>query len=76
MRVTVTLDADLARRLDEEQARTRQPRQAIVNEMIRLGFAVKSSAAPAPASLPPPLDLGRARVKNFDNITAILDGTE
>lgn len=53
MRTTLTLDADVARLLEEEAHRQRKPFKQVVNEAIRRGLA------PAPTGKPP----GRFRVR-------------
>jgi hypothetical protein len=47
MRTTLTLDPDVARMLDEEVHRVRQPLKQVVNDALRRGL---TSAAKAPRS--------------------------
>lgn len=42
MRTTLTLDDDLLQRVREEAARTRRPVRDVLNERLRLGFAVSA----------------------------------
>ncbi len=46
MRTTLTLDADVAEKLKEEEHRTRQTFKAIVNEALRAGLALRQKPAP------------------------------
>ncbi len=41
MRTTITLDADVAQKLQEEARKTGRPFKQVVNEFLRLGFTVK-----------------------------------
>ena len=43
MRTTLTLDADVARSLREEAARSGRPLKAVVNEALRAGLAARKS---------------------------------
>jgi hypothetical protein len=52
MRTTLTLDADVARLLEEEAHRQRKPFKQVVNEAIRRGLSARPSAR-----------LGRYRVR-------------
>ena len=56
-RTTLTLDADVAARLDEEVHRQRKPYRQVVNEAIRRGL----SGSARRAKLPP------FKVKTFDS---------
>jgi hypothetical protein len=46
MRTTLTLDADVARALEEEAHRQRKPFKQVVNEAIRRGLAPRGQGRP------------------------------
>jgi hypothetical protein len=77
MRTTLTLDEDIAARLQAEARRTGRPFKAVVNEYLRAGLAQRravKAVAPfrvAPMSLGAPLP-GRS----YDNIGALLEDIE
>ena len=73
MRTTVTLDDDVAVRLQREQRRRRIPFKALINEVLRAGL----SALHAPKAAREPFattgfDLGPSRVGSLDNIEEVL----
>jgi hypothetical protein len=49
MRTTLTLDADVARRLADEVHRQRRPFKQVVNEALRRGLSQRLADADAPA---------------------------
>lgn len=49
MRTTVTLDPDVARLLEEEQARRRASFKEVVNDAIRRGLAPRPARSEVPA---------------------------
>lgn len=54
MRTTLTLDADVARMLEEEAHRQRKPFKQVVNEAIRRGLAPRPAGrTPAPYRVRP-----------------------
>jgi Ribbon-helix-helix protein, copG family len=77
VRTTLTLDDDLAAKLEAEARRTGQSFKEIVNTMLRIGLAAKRGKLPrAPFKVIPlplePLDPNL----DFDNIEALLDQIE
>ncbi len=77
MRTTLTLDDDLAERLNAEAHRTRRPFRAVVNEAIRAGLASRRVAR---ATLPFRVvtrDLGELRPGlSLDNVAELLEQVE
>lgn len=77
MRTTLTLDDDVAARLQAESRRTGRPFKAVVNEFLRAGLAQRRAARAAgpfrvePASLGAPLP-GRS----YDKTGALLEEIE
>jgi hypothetical protein len=77
MRTTLTLDDDVAARLQAESRRTGRPFKTVVNEYLRAGLAQRRVAKAAvrfrvePVSMGPPLP-GRS----YDNIGALLEEIE
>jgi hypothetical protein len=77
MRTTLTLDDDLAARLQAEARKSGRPFKVVVNEYLRAGLSQRRAAKAAapfrvdPVSLGPPLP-GRS----YDNIGALLEEIE
>ena len=77
MRTTLTLEKDVAARLDQVARRRRLSMKTVVNEALRLGLA--SMDAPQPARLPfrtAGFDSGPSLVGSLDNIEEILARVE
>lgn len=54
MRTTLTVDADVARLVEEEVHRTRRPVKQVINDAIRKGLSPRlADAAPAPYAVAP-----------------------
>jgi len=74
MRTTLCLDPDVAVLISEEVAASPRPLKAVVNDRLRRGFADRpATEIVGRECLPRPLQLGAAKVKNFDNIAEILE---
>ena len=77
MRTTLTLDDDLAERLNAEAHRTRRPFRAVVNEAIRAGLASRRSARSTQPFRVVTRDLGELRPGlRLDNIADLLEQVE
>jgi predicted transcriptional regulator len=77
MRTTLTLDKDVAARLDQVARRRRLSMKALVNEALRNGLATME--APAQARMrfhTTGFDLGASLVGSLDNIEDILARVE
>lgn len=75
MRTTLTLDEDIATRLQTESRRTGRPFKAIVNEYLRAGLAQRRTARAAPAFRVEPVHLG-APLHSYDRISTLLEEIE
>lgn len=77
MRTTLTLDEDIAARLQAESRRTGRPFKTVVNECLREGLARRRAAQAVrtfrvePVHLGPPIP-GRS----YDRISTLLEETE
>lgn len=77
MRTTLTLDDDVAAKLEAEARRTGLSFKETLNTMLRIGLAAKRGKLPRPAFKVKPLSLEpRDRNLSFDNIEALLDQVE
>ena len=77
MRTTVTLDDDVAARLEQERRRRRVSFKALINEMLRVGLDARG----APRRRLPPFRtkgfaLGPSLVGSLDNIEEVLSRAE
>ena len=75
MRTTLTLDDDVAARLEREQRRRRVPFKRLVNDLLRAGL----DAAPRPRRAPfvtIGFALGPSLVGSLDNIEEVLSRAE
>ncbi len=77
MRTTLTLEKDVAARLEQVARRRRMPLKAIVNEALRAGLAALDRPAP-PASpfRTAGFDLGVSLVGSLDNVEEVLARVE
>lgn len=77
MRTTLTLDDDVAAKLEAEARRTGLSFKETINTMLRIGLAAKRGKLPRPAFKVKPLPLvPRDANLSFDNIEALLDQVE
>ena len=74
MRTTLSLDPDVAILIEREVETSKKSMKAVINEKLRRGFAVKLEENVLRSfELPHPLDLGRPKIQNFDNVAEILE---
>ncbi len=77
MRTTITLDDDVASRLETEARRSGQSFKTVVNEFLRSGLMQRQTAGKAPRFVVAPLDLGGALPgRSYDDIGALLEEAE
>lgn len=77
MRTTLTLDPDVAARLEQIVRKRRRPFKAVVNEALRLGLEVLDRPRPAPAPFRTKgFSLGPSLVGSLDNIEEVLSRAE
>lgn len=77
MRTTLTIDDDLAAKLEAEARRTGLSFREVVNTMLRIGLAAKRGKLPRPAFKVKPLPLEPLDPNfNFDDVEALLDQVE
>jgi hypothetical protein len=73
MRTTVTLDDDLAIRLERQRAERGASFREVLNEAVRRGLAAEDESARAPAAAcTQPLAMGRRLVEHIDRVTEAL----
>jgi hypothetical protein len=74
VRTTVTLDDDLAIRLERRRADRHASLKDTLNEAIRVGLAALDAGAltSSAASVTRPLPLGRRRIESVDNVAEAL----
>lgn len=74
MRTTITLDDDLAIRLERHRAQHKQSFKRALNEAVRVGLAELEDRADAvpEVSHTRPLALGRRLAGNIDNVSEVL----
>jgi hypothetical protein len=77
VRTTLTLDDDVAAKLEAEARRTGLSFKETLNTMLRIGLAAKRGRLPRPPFKIKPLPLEpRDANLTFDNIEALLDQVE
>ncbi len=77
MRTTLTLDDDVAAKLQDEARRSGRPFKEVVNEAIRQGLARKVAAESAPPFKIVARDLGELRPGlSLDNVGELLEQVE
>lgn len=77
VRTTLTLDDDVATRLQAEARRSGRPFKAVVNEYLRLGLAHRRSMRSAPAVDLEIIDLGGPLPGyGYDNVAELLEAVE
>ncbi len=77
MRTTLTLDDDVASRLEAEARRSGRPFKAVVNEFLRSGLMQRQTARKVPRFIVTPLDLGGPLPgRSYDDIGALLEEAE
>jgi hypothetical protein len=77
MRTTLTLDDDVAARLQAESRRTGRPFKTVVNEYLRAGLAQRRVAKTAVRFRVEPVSMGVPLPgRSYDNIGALLEEIE
>lgn len=77
MRTTLTLDDDVAARLQAEAKRTGLPFKVVVNERLRLALALGATVQQRQPFIVEPRAMGGPVVGNsYDNVGALLDEIE
>jgi len=76
MRTTLSLDADVASRIEQLRRALDKPLKELVNEALRRGLAgMLESRQPTPYRTQA-VDLGRCRLPNVDDVAAALAAAE
>ena len=77
MRTTLSLDDDVAARLEQLRRDLGIPLKNLVNDALRRGFAaMQEPQGRARRHRTTPVDLGRCRLPNVDDVTAALEAGE
>ena len=77
MRTTMTLEKDVAARLERLARARRQPMKTLVNEALRAGLSViEKPVSPRAAFRTTGLDLGVSRVGSLDDVAGVLARVE
>ena len=77
MRTTLTLDDDVAARLQAEARRSGRPFKTVVNEHLRAALAQRRAVKALPAFRVEPRNMGGALPGlSYDNVGALLDEVE
>jgi hypothetical protein len=77
MRTTLTLDEDVAARLQAESRRTGRPFKVVVNEYLRAAMAQRKATQAATPFRIKPVDMGGPLPgRSYDDIGALLDEIE
>lgn len=76
MRTTLSLDDDVAARIEQLRHALDKPLKELVNEALRRGLVgMHEPRAPAPYRTQP-VDLGRCRLPNVDDVASALAAAE
>ena len=77
MRTTLTLDEDVAARLQAEARRTGRPFKVVVNEYLRAGLAQRRAAKSAAPFRVSPVRMGAPMPgRPYDDISTLLEAIE
>lgn len=77
MRTTITLEDDVAARLERVMEKRRQTLKAVVNDALRAGLDVLDTARPAARAYRiRPCNLGPSLVGSLDNVEEVLSRAE
>ena len=76
MRTTLSLDDDVAVRVERERRRRRTSLKAVVNELLRAGLDAASDKRPRTPFRTRGLDLGPSLVGSLDNVEEVLSRVE
>lgn len=72
MRTTLTLDKDVAARLEQTAKRRRLPFKTLVNEALRAGLSALDTPATSEVFRTRGFDLGPSLVGSLDDVTGVL----
>jgi hypothetical protein len=75
VRTTLTLDEDVAAKLQAETRKSGRPFKEVVNEVLRRGLATRPTRGSRPPFKVSARDLGASR-RNLDDISALLEHVE
>lgn len=75
VRTTLTLDADVAAKLEGEARRRRQSFKQVVNDLLRFALSAKRAAAKRPFKVHA-RDLGLRAGLEYDNVSDLLEQVE
>jgi hypothetical protein len=77
MRTTITLDDDIAARLQAESRKTGRPFKAVVNDYLRAGLAQRRAVKTMARFRVEPVSMGALRPgHSYDNVGALLEEIE
>lgn len=76
MRTTLSLDDDVAARIEQLRHELDKPLKELVNEALRRGLAGMQEPRPQVPYRTQPVDLGRCRLPNVDDIAAAIAAAE
>ena len=76
MRTTLTLDDDLAARLEREQRKRRVPFKQVVNDLLRAGLDAIDRPAPRKRFVTKGFNCGPSLIGSFDDIEEVLSRAE
>jgi hypothetical protein len=77
MRTTLTLDDDVAARIQAEARKSGRPFKVVVNEYLRAGLAQRKAAKGVAPFRVEPLSMGALKAgHSYDNIEALLEEIE
>jgi len=76
MRTTLTLDKDVASRLEQAAKRRRLPFKTIVNDALRAGLSAIDKPAPTAVFQTVGFDLGPSLVGSLDDVHGVLARVE
>jgi Ribbon-helix-helix protein, copG family len=72
VRTTLTLDEDVARRLEQEARRSGRSFKEVVNHFLRLGLSAARKSARKPFVVTP-INLGLPEGYDFDNVERVIE---
>ena len=76
MRTTLSLDDDVAARIEQLRQALDKPLKEVVNEALRRGLATMHESRAAVPYRTQAVDLGRCRLPNVDDVVAALAAAE
>ena len=76
MRTTLSLDDDVAARIEQLRRVLDKPLKEVVNEALRRGLAGMHEPRPPATYRTKPVDLGRCRLPNVDDVASALAAAE